>query len=247
MSTTSKKLKCAIIDDEEFAIKLLSEHIEIIQDLIIFKTFTNPLTALASICDADEIDILFLDIDMPNVSGIDLAAKLINKVKHVIFTTAHTEYALQAFGVNAGGYLLKPINPIRFIETVNRIIHIERKMDTNNKKNDNLFFIKGDLKGKFIGISPDEIILFYTSDHYIKIETTSSQYKTSDTMKNIEERLKDDLRFIRVHQSNIINTEKILHVDGNTVFLTNNWKVPVSEQYKKSLMAFISQKLLNPR
>nr|WP_199158818.1 LytTR family DNA-binding domain-containing protein [Pedobacter sp. ASV2] len=247
MLTISKKLKCAIIDDEEFAIKLLIEHIEIIHDLIIFKTFTNPLIALANICDTDEIDILFLDIDMPSLSGIDLAAKLIHKVKHVIFTTAHTEYALQAFGVNACGYLLKPINPVRFIETVTRIINIERKNETNRQKNDNLFFIKGDLKGKFIGISPDEIILFYTNDHHINIETTSSQYKTSDTMKNIEERLKDDERFIRVHQSNIINTEKIVHVDGNTVFLINNWKVPVSEQYKKSLMTFISQKLLNPK
>ncbi|WP_316805036.1 LytTR family DNA-binding domain-containing protein [Pedobacter nototheniae] len=244
----SKPLKCVIIDDEDFAVKLLSEYIEMIQELVIIKTFTNPLTALAEITYADEIDILFLDIDMPGLSGIDLATVLTNKIKHLIFTTGHDQYALQAFAVNAEGYLLKPINPLRFIETVKRILNKEeKKIDVVKKKKDNLFFIKGDVKGRFIGISPDEIILFYTNAHYITIETTSNQYQTNDTMKNIEERLKDDIRFIRVHQSNIINTEKIIQVDGNTVFLTNNWKVPVSEHYKKSFMNFISQKLLNPK
>ncbi|MGQ7854385.1 LytR/AlgR family response regulator transcription factor [Pedobacter sp. WC2501] len=241
-----KKLKCAIIDDEAFAIKLLEEQLALIPNLSIHKIFTNPIKALVEISQEDEIDILFLDIDMPELSGIDLAAKLVGKVRFIIFTTAYSQYALEAFGVYAFDYLLKPIEPIKLIDSVNRVLQNYRQPQQYSLSK-NIFFIKGEFKGKYIGIKSDDIILFYTKEHYIMIETTTGQYRTNESLRHIEEKLVNDERFIRVHQSNIINMEKIQHVDGNTIYLSNKWKVPVSDFYKKKFMELLSKNLLNPR
>jgi len=242
----TKKYNCIIIDDEAFAIRLLSELISNIPYLHISKTYDDPLKALSELSLWNEVDILFLDIDMPELSGIQLASKLSNNVKNIVFTTAYPQYALEAFGVYATDYLLKPIEAVRFIESVNNIVG---KYDNAlpAEQESNLVFIKGDLKGKYIRLNPDEIILIYTNEHYLQIVTHSKEYRTNETLKNIMLKLKNDTRFIRIHQSNAINIEQIILVEGNTVLLKNNWKVPISEHYKKDFMSLINKKLLNPR
>ncbi|WP_025144431.1 LytR/AlgR family response regulator transcription factor [Pedobacter jeongneungensis] len=240
-------LKCVIIDDEPFAIKLLSEQIDTLDYLTLYKTYTNPLTALAEIQEHEQIDILFVDIDMPQLSGIDLASKLSTKVSHIIFTTAYPQFALEAFGVHAADYLLKPIEPAKFIVCTNRILNLSVNKSQPQPLPNEKIFIKGETKGKFIAINPSEIIIIYVQEHYIMIETHAARYRTTETLKNIEERLSTDRRFIRIHQSNIINMEKIVHVDGNTVYMEQKWKAPISENYKKKFMALIANKLLSPK
>lgn len=237
--------KCIIIDDEPSAIELLSEYIKEIPALNIFKVYTNPISAIVEIKEEDEIDVALIDINMPEISGIELAFQILNKVKYIIFITGHPQYAIEAFGVHAFDYLLKPIRLSQFINCMNGVIKIIN--DRHYFRQTKHFFIKGNVKGRFLAIKSDDIILIYTKAHYLIIETESGQFKTNETMKNIEDRLIMDCRFLRVHQSNIINLEKVVGVDGNTVHLVNQWTVPVSDFYKMSLQNIISRQLLNLR
>ncbi|RDC55379.1 DNA-binding response regulator [Pedobacter chinensis] len=242
-----KTLSCIIVDDEAFSIELLSDRISSFKNLKIVKTFTNPLEALAEIGSATEIDILFIDIDMPDLSGLNLAEKVRHKVKYIIFTTAYPQFALEAFGVKAYDYLLKPIDNLKFIESIGRLITLANDSVSTANKKDDFIFIKGDLKGKYIKLMPEEIVLIYTRSHMVFIETTKGQFKTNDTIRNVESKLlPSDKRFLRVHQSNIINVDKILKIEGNTIYLDYKWEVPIGENYKKIVMEFVKEKLLNP-
>ncbi|RDC56174.1 DNA-binding response regulator [Pedobacter chinensis] len=233
------KLKCAIVDDENFAIELLAEKMAILPDLQLVKTFTSPLKALAEISEADDIDILFLDIDMPELTGIDLAGKLQPRVKYIIFITAFAKYALDAFGVKAYDYLLKPIEKLRFIDTIQSIIEKEQKKIKS--RTTDLIFVKSNLKGKYNMVKRSEIILIYIDGHKLFLITHTEKFETTETLKNIQERLAHDSRFLRVHQANIINIEKIINIEGNTIEMINSYKVPVSERYKPELMRLVTK------
>jgi DNA-binding LytR/AlgR family response regulator len=233
-------LKCAIVDDESFAIELLADKLKLFSNLDLVETFTNPELALLKIGEEDSIDILFLDIDMPGMTGLELGAKLRKRVKYLIFTTAFSNYALDAFGVKANDYLLKPIEQIRFIESIQSILSLERKRQSTNQSN--LLFIKSNLKGKFLSVKLSEVSLIYVEGHKLIMISNDQRYETTESLKNIEARLSDDIRFLRVHNSNLINIEKIVKIEGNTIELIGRYKVPVSDRYKEKLMSVVGLK-----
>jgi len=235
------KINCAIVDDEPYAIELIRQQIKNLPQLVVTKTFSDPVAALAEISASDNIHILFLDIDMPELSGLDLALKLKNRVKHIVFVTAYPNFALEAFGVRADDYLLKPIEPFRFIESVQNILSGE---PSANLEDPNLF-IKGELKGKYLNIQVDEIILIYVKSHLMYIETINGQFKTNETLKHVEERLKTRKKFLRVHHSNIVNAERIVKVEGNMIYMQGKWEVPISDNYKKEFIELLETKMLN--
>ena len=235
------KLKCAFVDDETFAIDLLTENIALIPDLVLVKSFTSPLKALTEISVADGIDILFLDIDMPELTGLDLANQLYTKVKYVIFVTAFVKYAFDAFEVRAYDYLLKPIEKLRFIATMQTILLKEQKKTA--PATSNLLFVKSNLKGKFNTVKLSDIILIYIDGHKLYLVTHSEKFETTETIKKMEERLANDPRFLRVHLANIINIEKIKSIEGNTIEMPNGYKVPVSDRYKSELMSLVTKGL----
>jgi len=226
-------LKCAIVDDENFAIELLSDHIKLFQELNVVKSFTDPAEALVKITPEDRIDILFLDIDMPGLSGLELGMRLKSRVKYIIFTTAFSKYALEAFGVRAQDYLLKPIEKIKFIESIQEILELEKRRLPVSK---DLLFVKSNLKGKFVGIKISQVILIYIEGHRLFIVEKNQKYETTESLKNIEQRLSDNLNFLRIHNSNIVNLEKIIKIEGNTIELEGKYKVPISEKYKPKLI-----------
>lgn len=243
----AKSLKCIIVDDEAFSIELLSDRISFFKNLEVYKTFTNPLDALAEISTSEGIDILFIDIDMPELSGLNLAEKIRHKVRYIVFTTAYPQFALEAFGVKAYDYLLKPIDNLKFVESISRLTSLANEAVPGSTKNDDFIFIKGDLKGKYIKLRPENIVLIYTRSHMVFIETEQEQFKTNDTIRNMESQLLSaDKRFLRVHQSNIVNVDKILKIEGNTIYLEHKWEVPIGENYKKTVMEFVKDRLLNP-
>lgn len=238
-------LQCAIVDDEPFAIDLICDQLTVFSNLDIIGTYSNPLLALAELKSISEVDLLFLDIDMPELSGLDLAKKLQHNVKNIIFTTAHSQYAVEAFGVRAYDYLLKPIESIKLIETVGRLIG--SKLKVPKSLGSNLIFLKGEVKGKYLKLNLDEIIVIYTKNHQVFITTRDEVvYKANDTMQNVEFRLKLDKRFFRVHNSNLINVDKIIKIEGNTIYLQNKWKIPIGESFKKPFLDFVNSRLLKP-
>lgn len=230
-------MNCAIVDDEVFSIELLADKIKLFPNLTLVKKFTDPTVALLEINDEDGIDILFLNISMPRLTGLELGAKLRQKVRYLIFTSNSSKYAIEAFDIRAHDYLLKPIKKTRFIICIQSILLIEQ--NKYKAPNTDLLFVKSNLKGKFISIKLNEVILIYVEGHKLFIITKNQVYETSESLKNIENRLSNVPKFLRVHNSNMINIEKIIKIEGNTIDMSGNYKVPVSESYKSTLMNVI--------
>lgn len=239
-------LKCVIIDDEQHAIDILTDHIAEMPSLTLIKTFTSPVQALTEISLQDEIDLLFMDIDMPGINGIDLAKSIRERVKYLIFTTAHPDYALQAFDVQSDQYLLKPISIAKFALGIDRILKKEANNTINNPKEIEpaaALYVKGDHKYAFYNIAIDDILYIKALQNYIQITTKTESHITYLTLKEIEKALEMH-PFIRVNKSNIIAKAAIRKVDGNIIRLVNNEMIQIGEGYKEAFFSYVQSFLL---
>jgi len=234
-------LKCIIIDDEQHAIDLLSDYISELPSLYLYKSYTNPILALDEIKVEDEIDIIWLDIDMPSMSGLELAKALRQKTRKLVFTTAHTQYAVEAFEVRADHYLLKPIKLSRFVGLV---IEIVEKLQKEITTKSDFFYIKGDEKGKLIRVDLNDIIMVEGLKNYIVIYTKNEKLTTYLTMIEAEQALLEDGRFMRIHKSFIINIDEIKKITGNTVYLTNDVEIVLGVSYKDKFNEYINDNTL---
>lgn len=239
-------LNCVVVDDEDHAIEVLADHIKDMPGLKLLETFDSPIQALADISEEDNIGILFLDIDMPGISGLELAKAVREKVKYLVFTTAHPDYALEAFDVQTDHYLLKPISFSKFALALDRIMKKEAAL-AKSKEDKALkiseIFIKGDHKHAFSNISLDSILYIKALTNYIQIFTQTEAHTTYLTLKEIEKALEDH-PFIRVNKSNIVAKSAIRKVDGNMVRLINNEMLQIGEPYKDSFFEYVQKSLL---
>lgn len=238
-------IKCYIVDDEEHAIKVLSKLVEKTPELELLGTETNPLDAWHKL-DNQLItpDIVFLDIDMPQISGIHLA-ELIKDKTIVIFTTAHPDYAIQAYDNDVVDYLLKPITYGRFLKAVSKAkdkLTLKSTQTPSNQEGD-YFYIKGDVKGKMVKVKYAEINYVKGQGNYLKITLEKEFIQTYLTMKELEERLPKN-KFARIHKSYIVNLQKIIALEGNVVRLENGTEVHVGAGYRNDLFAIINPKLI---
>ncbi len=213
-----KTIKCIVIDDEELARTLLKSYIDKVDFLELIADFENPIEAM-QLLKGSHIDIIFLDIQMPELKGTDFA-KMINPRTRVIFTTAYSKYALEGFELNALDYLLKPITFERFLQAVNKYKQEETAID------DSITVKSGyDLhKLKF------EDILYVESDsEYVNFYTSGKKIMSYQTLKSLEKTLPTST-FIRVHRSYIVNKQKVSALKGRDL-LISDVKIPVSDSY----------------
>ena len=238
-------LKCVVIDDEQHAIEVITDHIAEMPGLTIFKTFTSPVQALTELSISDDIDLLFMDIDMPEINGLELAKNIREKAKYLIFTTAHPDYALQAFDVQSDQYLLKPISFAKFALGIDRILKKEAQNAKASKDTDQAaaLYIKGDHKYAFSNIAIDEILYIKALQNYIQIITGTETHTTYLTLKEIDKALERH-PFIRVNKSNIVAKSAIKKVDGNIIRLTNNEMIQIGEGYKEAFFTYVQNSLL---
>ncbi len=234
------KIRCVIIDDEKHAISLLTSHISSMPNLELVKAFHNPLLALSQLSEEDHIDIIFLDVEMPHISGIDLAVKLRPKTRTIIFTSAYQQYAIDAFDVQASNYLLKPISLTKFTIAVAAVIEKELFQDKGSK---NMAFFKTGEKGKLSRIRKHEIIYFEAAKNYVSMVTFEKKELVYLTMKEIEKAFCTEL-FCRVHRSHIINVKKIEKIVGNTINLGNGHQVQMGITYREKFLKFVAEKTL---
>ena len=211
-------IKCIVIDDEELARTLLKSYIDKVDFLELVADFENPIEAIQLLKGSD-IDIIFLDIQMPELKGTDFA-KMINSKTRVIFTTAYSEYALEGFELNALDYLLKPITFERFLQAVNKYKQEETAID------DSITVKSGyDLhKLKF-----DDILYVESDSEYVNFYTTGKKIMSYQTLKSLEKTLPIST-FIRVHRSYIVNKQKVSALKGRDL-LISDVKIPVSDSY----------------
>ena len=208
-------VNCLIIDDEPLAINVIKNHIKEIDNLNVIDTFNSAIDAL-SFMKSNTVDLLFLDINMPLLDGLDFI-KSLDKKPMIIITTAYSEYAIKTYELEVLDYLMKPISFPRFLKAVNRAFKELNSNLTSNLKVAKRahIFIKVDKK-KMQKIYLDEILIIESLRDYLKITTISNKYIIHSTLSSFTEKLPSN-NFIRIHRSFTIAIDKIEAVQGNSV------------------------------
>lgn len=236
------KLSCYIVDDELHAIEVLASHIEAISDLQLLGYNTNSIAALREV-NEKRPDVVFLDIDMPNLDGIEFK-KLIHPDIRVVFTTGSTDYALDAFEISAFDYLLKPISYSRFQRAINKLNQFVSINDQQQlKPKEDFFYIKCENKGKMVKVNFDDIMYVESNSNYVIVSTTETKYNTYLTLKEIKARLPDN-SFFRIHKSFVINHTKINYIDGNQVVLTDKSVLQLGNTYREAFFDLVNQHII---
>ena len=227
-------MTCIIIDDEPLAVDLLVSHASKIEDLDVIGMFNNPLEAL-KILREQSVDILFLDIQMPEITGVEFK-KIINPEIKVIFTTAYSDYALESYDLNAVDYLLKPITFQRFLQAVEKVKKDHIKSVTKDKSD--YFFVKTEYRHQKLFFS-DILYLKGLSD-YVAIQTKDGKILTLQKMKEFEQNLPKS-KFIRVHKSYIVALEHIEYIERNRIIIQGEY-IPIGATYKDSFWEKVDNK-----
>lgn len=219
-----KKIKCIIVDDEPLAVSLLGKYVEKIPFFDLVFSTENPIDALEFI-KSNEADLIFLDIQMPELSGINFMKIVGEKLKYIL-TTAYSEYALDGYEHNVIDYLLKPISFERFSKAAEKAK--ERFSFTENQE-EQYFFVKS--SGQKHRINFNEILYLESIKDYINIKTVAQEYIVLDTLKSMEIQL-PDIYFVRIHKSYIVNLSQIKSYDSKKIILKNDLEIPIGESYK---------------
>lgn len=239
-------INCIIVDDEQHAIDILVHYVKQTPHLNLVATTTNPIEAL-QIVATQKVDLIFLDIQMPELSGMDLI-KAINGKSKVILTTAYSEFALESYELDVVDYLLKPVRLPRFLQAVQRVVReLEEHQDEKYniaEEEDDYIFVKTESKGKLLKINLDEIDYIEGMKNYVAIYCAGKKTLVYTSMKDLEERLPKK-QFIRVHKSFIIPIAKITGIEGNLLRLKNvSAEILIGDNYKSDLMEIIRNKMI---
>lgn len=232
-------IRCIIVDDEQPAIDVLVNHVGQSPILHLEGTFTNPVEALHFLSDKD-IQLVFLDVQMPEISGIDFIQSL-NGKSHVIMTTAYSEFALKGYDLNVVDYLVKPIRLARFLQAVQKAaerIHDKKEGNLTQDEPDHLF-VKTGIKGELQRVNFDDIDYIEAMKNYISFHSGAKKTLVYASMKEIEDHLPRN-QFIRIHKSFIIPVKKITGIKGNSILLKDvQAEILIGESYKAELMQII--------
>jgi two-component system, LytTR family, response regulator len=238
-------IQCIIVDDEQHAIDILVHYVNQTPYLHLVATTTNPIEALQLVA-RQKVDLIFLDIQMPELSGIDFI-KAINGKAKVILTTAYSEFALDGYDLDVVDYLLKPIRLPRFLTAVQKAVHLlehPHEQGTAAEIKDDYIFVKTESKGKLLKINLTDIDYVEGMKNYVAIYRGGQKTLVYTSMKDLEERLpaKD---FIRVHKSFIIPIAKVTGIEGNMLRLKDvSAEILIGENYKADLMEIIRNKMI---
>ena len=233
-------INCVIVDDEPVARNVLETFVAKIPNLELVKSCKNAMEAF-EVANQQKIDIFFLDINMPDISGLSLA-KSINQKAKIIFTTAYREYAVDGFNLQAVDYLLKPISFDRFLQSIHKyfegvsFIDSEIKIEKSVLKND-FIFVRSDRK--MIKINFDEIQYVESLSDYIKIHSADKTITTRETISNIETKLPAK-NFLRIHRSYIVNLKKMNSYTNEFVEIGKN-AIPISRTYKENVLKKLTE------
>jgi DNA-binding LytR/AlgR family response regulator len=235
-------MNCIAIDDEPLALDIISEFCSKITHVELTGTFTNPFDAI-KLLNCKEIDLIFLDIHMPQISGLEFL-KLLYNPPLVIFTTAYKEHAFQGFENDAVDFLIKPFSFDRFIKSVNKAIQlIKLKNQPDIVKEDRLRissrFLMVKVEYSTIRVNLDDILYIEGLKDYVKIYSGGKPILTKTTMKNIIDKLPSD-RFFRVHKSYIVAVDKIKMIENSRIIIDNQ-HIPIGELFRMPFIDMITR------
>lgn len=223
-----KTIKCIIVDDEPLAISLLESYIQEIPFLELVFSSENPIEALEYIQN-HECDLVFLDIQMPELTGINFMKILGNRVKYIL-TTAYSEYALEGYEHHIVDYLLKPISLERFRKSA---VKAQERFSLG-KQEQEYFFVKS--SGKQHRINFEDILYIESIRDYVNIKTAEEEFIVLDTLKSMEQQLPES-SFVRIHKSFIVNINHIKNIGTKKIIIGPDHEIPIGENYKMSFLS----------
>lgn len=240
-------IRAIIVDDEPLAIEVLETYVNKLPELILVAKCENAIEA-NDVLKKHEVDLMFLDIQMPQLSGIDFL-KSLAKPPFVVFTTAYPDYAVEGFELNAVDYLLKPISFDRFLKAVNKVsdkMSIKKSDNTPlvNDYHEEFIFVKADKK--LVKVNFNDVLYIEGLKDYVIIKQNSGRLITLQTMKSLEDKMPTS-QFRRIHRSYIVNVDKIQAIVGNMVEIMDGNKVkqiPIGNNYKDDLLALVNDNRL---
>lgn len=224
------KIKCLIIDDEPLAVSVIEEHLKNFDHIEIVETFNNPLKAYR-VLEQEKIDVIFLDINMPQMTGFSFIDNLSYKPL-IVITTAYREYAVKSFELDVLDYLVKPIPFNRFLKTVNKIyqqVYVASATSEASLQQEPHIFLK--VNKKLIKVNLNDILYIESLKDYIKVITSIGDHVVHKSLSAITEELPQS-NFMRIHRSYTISINKVVALDGNTVEISNQ-KIPIGRNYVK--------------
>lgn len=235
------KIQCIAIDDEPLALQQLSRYILDTEFLELAGSFRNALVAEKWLSE-NKADAIFVDIEMPGLNGLDFIRKM-NQKPLVVFTTAHSEYALEGFKVDATDYLLKPIDYQDFLHSAKKVYRQFLLIEgaTTGKSNKHIIFVRSEYKT--IPLAIEDIIFIESRSEYVRIFSHDKKpIMTLGSLKSYQEMLLPDL-FMRVHRSFIVNTSSIKSIGNKRIILTNEMSIPVGKLYETDLKKYINENI----
>lgn len=231
-----EKIKCLLVDDEPTALDILQNHLSKIEMIEIVGRCKNATEAFNNI-SSNEVDLIFLDINMPGISGISFARSINRSIK-IIFTTAYREYAIEGFDLHAVDYLLKPISYERLLDAVTnyREQHLQKQVLSQAGTKSDFIFLKIDRKMHKIDFN--KILWIESLSDYLKIETTEGTKITRETISGLEAKLPNN--FLRIHRSFIVALKRIDRYSTEEV-IVNGKSLPISRSYKEDVLKKLEQ------
>ncbi|WP_339789197.1 response regulator [uncultured Imperialibacter sp.] len=228
------KIKCIITDDEPFAVKGIKSYVEKVDYLELIGTCENALK-LDAMLKLETPDLLFLDIEMPHITGLDYLASLKNPPL-VIITSAYEKYALKGYELSVIDYLLKPISLDRFLKAVQKAFDY-LQANTQNEIKADYFFIKTGQKIERISLA--ELVYVESMQNYVKVQTLTETHIAHLTLKKVIELLPSN-QFVQTHKSYVLNIDKVKSIEGNEI-ATEKGTVPISKLWREAVLEKILQ------
>ena len=235
---TKKRLNCLVVDDEPFSIEIIRNYIEKVPGLFFKAKCGNAIDALRFIQE-HRVDVVFLDINMPEVTGIQMV-KSMTDPPLIVFVTAYPEYAIKGFDLDVVDYLLKPFSFDRFMKAVEKVYSKIGAEQLEDGMSDGFIMVRADKRDYKLKLA--DIFFIQSKGDYLKIVTSSRSYLMHGTMQNIMGILPEN-QFVRVHKSYIISVPKIKYLEGNKLFM-DAIVIPIGKVYRDDLLKALSRENL---
>lgn len=223
-------IRCLIVDDDSMTLKIMENLVNQTDGLVCVATCSDAIQA-SNALKSEEIDLLFLDVEMPQMTGLELVESLHNKPR-IVLVTSKEKYAASAFDLDVTDYIVKPVEYPRFLKAVNKVSELmkqEQEITANAEK----LFVKVD--SQLVGLNLDDILMVEAMADYVRIVVTDKRYTVYSSMKGLIAKL-PPAKFMRVHRSFIVNVNRIDRIEDNTLVVGSNL-IPVGVTYQKTLMA----------
>lgn len=234
---------CYVVDDEADSVEILQDYINQTPNLRLIYSSTNPRDIFSVITRQGKPKITFLDIEMPGITGLELAG-LINAHTAIVFITSHTEHALEAFDKDAYDFLVKPISYSRFLQAV---VKVQGRIENNiisKASEDDYFYIRGNRQGELIKICFSEILYLESLQNYVKLYTIKQTHITYLTLKEFEFKLNRN-NFLKVHKSYVVNLDRITGLLNNELMMGNGIVIPVGSVFRPDLLIRLKNRIFS--